>query len=120
MSCKLTESISLEGRICRKKKSLSVTTPPLLSFYRRAIIICIVRQNVCLVIVGTNHRPSVGQVSMEKSERGCEASEAQLEQPSLIQADSILQQQKKKRPQQACPAVCLSECLAACLPVLLS
>ncbi len=75
---------------------------------------------MCLVSVGANHRASVGQVSMEKSRLGCEAAEAQLEQPSLIQADSILQQQKKKRPQQACLAVCLSECLAAGLPVLLS
>ncbi|KAI9543923.1 hypothetical protein NQZ68_004971 [Dissostichus eleginoides] len=58
-------------------------------------------QSVCLVIVGANHRACVGQVSMEL---GCEAAEAQLELHSLIQVDSILRQQKKKRPQQAFPA----------------
>lgn len=56
---------------------------------------------------------------MEKSRRGCESAKAQLEQPRLIQTDSVLQQQQKKRPQQACPAVCLSKCLVACLPALL-
>lgn len=72
------------------------------------------------MMVRANRRASVAWVSMEKSGLGCVAAEAQLEQPSLIQTDSILQQQKKKRPQQACPAVCLSKCLAACLPVSLS
>lgn len=72
------------------------------------------------MIVRANHRASVGQVSMEKTGPGREAAEAQLEQASLIQTDSFLQQQKKKRPQKACPAVCLPECLAALLPVLLS
>lgn len=69
--------------------------------------------------VRANRRASVGWVSMEKSGKGCESAEAQLEQPRLIQTDSVLQQQQKKRPQQACPAVCLSKCLVACLPVLL-
>lgn len=36
------------------------------------------------MIVPANHRVGVGQVSMEKSEPGHEAAEAQLEQPSLI------------------------------------
>lgn len=71
-------------------------------------------------MVRANRRASVGWVSMVKSGSGCVAAKAQLEQPNLIQTDSVLQQQKKKRPQQACPAVCLSNCLAACLPVLLS
>lgn len=51
--------------MCRRK-AFSAITPLLLSSYQRAIIICIVRQSVCLAIVRANHRVSVEQVSMEK------------------------------------------------------
>lgn len=100
-------------------RGLPVITSPLLLSSWRAVIIYIVRQSVRLMTVRANRRASVGWVSMEKSGKGCESAEAQLEQPRLIQTDSVLQQQQKKRPQQACPAVCLSKCLVACLPVLL-
>lgn len=64
------------------------------------------------MIVRANHRASVGQVSMEKSGLGCEAAEAQLEQPSLIQADSILREQEKEKAPAGLP------CCLACLNVL--
>jgi len=69
------------------------------------------------VIVGSNHRANVRQVSMENSGPAQEAAEAQLEQASLIEADSILQQEKKKCPRSA---VLLSVCLNVLVLVYLS
>lgn len=104
----------LKDKIFRKI-ALSTSVFSQCHHLQRAVIICIVRQSVCLVIVLANHRVSLRQVSMENDGKDWPERLLKLSLNKLNWSRLIAFSSRWKRKALEAPSFQMSCCLSSCL-----